>query len=220
MIKYSNLIKKKEVIGKNDVNIFSSNSSQQPITRKNYLNLKTNTSYFKSNDICEIPYLKLDGHDSMETEKECKLKEDWGYLKNNIWYYIPRIKEALDSYYCNYRSLKRINDFKYEYSKFFSLTHGLLIQEEVFEVNCKDKRKRTLYDGLFVQLVKINKANNLAEAKENKPLNIILMSFDSVSRVSWLKRLKRTNKYIFDEMKFELLKGYNIVGDGTPAGKI
>jgi hypothetical protein len=52
--------------------------------------------------------------------------------------------------------------------------------------------------------------------KKCKPLNIMLISYDSVSRVSWTKRLNKTNKFIFDTMHFELLKGYNIIGDGTP----
>ena len=48
----------------------------------------------------------------------------------------------------------------------------------------------------------------------------MLISYDSVSRSSWLERLRKTNKLIFKKMKFELLKGYNIVGDGTPAALI
>ncbi len=48
----------------------------------------------------------------------------------------------------------------------------------------------------------------------------MLISYDSVSRSSWLKRLPKTNKFIFDKMKFDLLNGYNIVGDGTPAALI
>jgi hypothetical protein len=60
--------------------------------------------------------------------------------------------------------------------------------------------------------MKQNKKKN----SECKPLDIILLSYDSVSRSSWLQRLEKTNKFIFETMKFELLKGYNIIGDGTP----
>ena len=42
-------------------------------------------------------------------------------------------------------------------------------------------------------------------------------SLDFYTRVMGMCLLKQ---FHFDEMKFELLKGYNIVGDGTPAGKI
>ena len=59
--------------------------------------------------------------------------------------------------------------------------------------------------------------------KKNKlfctPLSIILISYDSVSRISWLQRLPKTNKFMFEKMQFDLLEGYNIVGDGTP-GKV
>ena len=50
-----------------------------------------------------------------------------------------------------------------------------------------------------------------------KPLNIILLSYDSISRVSWFKRLPRTTDYILNEMKFSMLYGQSILGDGTPA---
>ena len=127
---------------------------------------------------------------------------------------------------CFYRAINRIDDFKYSYSVFYSLKDAQLILSEVFEVICKTvKLKKTVYESLFVQIVKKN-MNGITKNKlyldsiPKKPLNIILLSFDSVSRVSWLKRLKRTNEFIFSTMKFELLKGYNIVGDGTPAGLI
>lgn len=45
---------------------------------------------------------------------------------------------------------------------------------------------------------------------------VLLIVIDSVSRSSWLQRLPKTSKFIFETMKFELLKGYNIIGDGTP----
>ncbi len=78
---------------------------------------------------------------------------------------------------------------------------------------------------MFVQFI----ANKKIKNKKNKiksyfqkcqPLNIMLISYDSVSRSSWLNRLNKTNHFIFDKMKFELLNGYNIVGDGTPAALI
>ena len=177
-------------------------------------------------DTCLIPELKYVGHNISEIPRSCNLKEEWGYLVDNIWYFTPPKKIILPLHQCFYRAINRIDDFKFSYSDFYTLKEAQMVFSEVFEVNCKTiKLKKTVYESLFVQIVsknmngiskkKLNQYSNL-----NKPLNIILLSFDSVSRVSWLKRLKRTNEFIFNTMKFELLKGYNIVGDGTPAGLI
>jgi hypothetical protein len=102
-----------------------------------------------------------------------------------------------------------------------------LISDEVFEIKCYNFAKKRIltYQNLFVQFknkykqsIKVDKKND--EIPQCKPLNIMLISYDSVSRSSWLKRLPKTNKFIFDKMKFDLLNGYNIVGDGTPAALI
>lgn len=104
------------------------------------------------------------------------------------------------------------------------LKHELLILDEVFEVSCR-KRKQSIndfenrYDNVFAQIVSKLDSSKLQEPSIDskcKPMNVILLSYDSVSRASWLNILRKTNKFIFETMKFELLNGYNIIGDGTP----
>lgn len=121
---------------------------------------------------------------------------------------------------CEYRTINRIDDFKYSTGKWLILKNEQLILDEVFEVNCKlvNTSIKTVYNNLFVQIVpKINKSKiNITKCKS---MNVILLSYDSVSRPSWLQRTPKTSNFIFDIMNFTLLKGYNIIGDGTP-GKI
>ena len=93
------------------------------------------------------------------------------------------------------------------------------------------KGSRAHYDNLFVQIVnKLNSSLLVKETRTNdlklslnndnkkkcKPMNVMLISYDSVSRSSWFKRIPKATKYALETMKFELLTGYNIVGDGTP----
>ncbi len=99
-----------------------------------------------------------------------------------------------------------------------------MIKDEVIEVSCKkNKNSNPEFENVFAQIVnklkRIKKNNSNPNPNSNKkcrPLDIILLSYDSVSRTSWLKRLPQTNEFIFEKMKFKLLNGYNIVGDGTP----
>ena len=124
-------------------------------------------------------------------------------------------------------ALFRKDDFTYTATNFTLLNDQQVISDEVFEIKCYNFAKKRIltYQNLFVQFknkykksIKIKKNND--ETSQCKPLNIMLISYDSVSRSSWLKRLPKTNKFIFDKMKFDLLNGYNIVGDGTPAALI
>jgi hypothetical protein len=45
--------------------------------------------------------------------------------------------------------------------------------------------------------------------------NVLMFGFDSVSRMSWIRMLPKSYEYMIKE-GFIVLKGYNIVGDGTP----
>jgi hypothetical protein len=45
--------------------------------------------------------------------------------------------------------------------------------------------------------------------------NVLMFGFDSVSRMSWIRMLPKAYAYMIKE-GFIVLKGYNIVGDGTP----
>lgn len=163
-------------------------------------------------------------------EKKCEIKEDWGYLKNKTWYFIPSIRKILNDYSCVYQPVFRKIGTKFQLGTKSILHHEQKIEDEVIEVKCRKKRNpqdliyAVEYESLFVQIV--NKFNNemfkkkqSSQKRNCKPLDIMLISYDSVSRSSWIKRLPKTNNFMFNTMKFDLLSGYNIIGDGTP-GKL
>ncbi len=158
-------------------------------------------------------------------EKKCKLAQDWGYLKENIWYFSDIIKYKINQYKCFRRTIIRVDDFKYLFGNWSKLNHGERIDDEVFEVVCK-KFDKIIYDNLFVQILnKLNKNQEEKKITNNnnekcKKMNVILISYDSVSRSAWFNRLPKSTKYALETMNFELLNGYNIVGDGTPAALI
>jgi hypothetical protein len=103
------------------------------------------------------------------------------------------------------------------------LNDGQKVLDDVFEVVCKKKdssTKKIEFENIYVQIVnKLNSTSTkplLVNQNSCNPLNIILLSYDSVSRSSWFKRVPKSTKYALDVMNFQLLTGYNIVGDGTP----
>ena len=46
-------------------------------------------------------------------------------------------------------------------------------------------------------------------------LNIIIIGFDTVSRLAWIRNLPKTYQHLTEQLKAVVLEGYNIVGDGT-----
>lgn len=138
-----------------------------------------------------------------------------------------KYKASLLNIKCSYRVVNRIDDFKLSLGNYFTLNEGQQILHEVFEVLCTgfnstSKIKNSKFENLYVQLIdKLADKSNLEEnSKEGecKPMNIMLLSYDSVSKAAWHNRMPKTLDYMNNVMNFVFLNGYNIIGDGTPAG--
>jgi hypothetical protein len=112
------------------------------------------------------------------------------------------------------------------------LKDNQLVLDEVIEVTCIGLNgfynTKFKYNNLHVQIVRKQldsepqkeTNSNTSSSPSNlncSPLNIILLSYDSLSRVSWFKRLPKSTEYVLNEMGFKLMYGQSIMGDGTPA---
>lgn len=193
---------------------------------------------------CRLPRLELAGHENVEKYVECRMKHEWGYLSGGRWQLNRTVVSSIvDPIECKYRNLTRVDDFKLVYSEYEKLIDGQLIPNEVIEVDCITTNAvlKLKYNNILVHIVdKLDEATSTAtnvddlysgknsndddnddddHGYENqcKPLNILLISYDSLSRVSWFKRLHKSTNYMLETMKFKLLYGFNIMGDGTPA---
>ena len=190
--------------------------------------IKENTNFF--NETCQIPFLESKGTFPVLTQRPCKIKENIGYIRDNIWQLTDYSRTEYSDLACSYREIERIDDFKVKQGDFKELKDGQKILDEVFEVSCVNNRKtpKFKFNNIYVQIVsrlderedKIDEKLHKPDKNNCSPLNVILLSYDSVSRVSWINRLPKTHQFVTKDMNFEVLSGYNIVGDGTPAGKI
>lgn len=52
------------------------------------------------------------------------------------------------------------------------------------------------------------------------PFNVFMLGFDSLSRLAFMRKLPKTYEYLTKNLTGLVLKGYNIVGDGTPQALI
>ena len=182
-----------------------------------------------SSETCRIPALNFDAILRILPNRNCKIKENIGFIsKDHIWHFSESAKAGYSDLNCFYRVIERIDDFKTRTNEFKPLSEGQKILDEVVEVHCNQTLPKFHFSSLYPQIIskldknteKINEKLHKPDEKNNKcaPLNVMVLSYDSVSRVSWVKYLKKTHKFITETMNFDILNGYNIVGDGTPAG--
>ncbi len=194
-------------------------------------NKKFNFNLTLGSSVCKVPLLNIIDHDKSTPEPQCKLTKNWGNLIDQIWRLDTLVKSELDSIRCQYRKIIHVDDFRFDFGQFVDLIDGQSIQDEVIEVKCeaeiKNQKRIILFENLYAQII-INKVpknelkldHDTDQENDCTPLNIMLLSYDSVSRVSWIKRLPKTYAYLTQIMGSEILTGYNIVGDGTPAALI
>lgn len=67
-----------------------------------------------------------------------------------------------------------------------------------------------------VERMKSLNAAHRSRSNANQSLNVYMLSFDSLSQMSFRRNLPKTVKFIEEEIGSVVLNGYNIVGDGTP----
>ena len=176
---------------------------------RSYINKNSNKG-----SICVLPKLKLIGHNKHVSNSKCKSDKNWGSIVNGRWIIDEEIKfKHNNSIECKYRNITRKDDFHLEYSDFTEIHNFDKINSDLFEIKCQSSSSS--HEIIHYQIIP-RKIEPMKIYKNCKPLNFLLYSFDSVSRVSWLMRLNKTNDYMFNKMNFQLLNGMNIIGDGTP----
>lgn len=96
-----------------------------------------------------------------------------------------------------------------------------LIESDFVSVKCwtDEWSDRKYWNGLLTGIRK--KSIELTPLSKNvvddgSPFNVIMFGLDSMSRNAFMRKLPRTYQYLTTVLHADVLKGYNIVGDGTP----
>ena len=99
-----------------------------------------------------------------------------------------------------------------------NLKSGSPIQTDFFKVACTADDKAE-YDNIHVGIAPVHMSTVIPTVDRNKALglNVLMIGFDSVSRLTWMRNLPKTYDYLVKVLGAVVLEGYNIVGDATTA---
>ncbi|CAF1010931.1 unnamed protein product [Adineta steineri] len=89
-----------------------------------------------------------------------------------------------------------------------------------FTIQCQDIIKKKFYPILPYTSIHYNRdirerLTNV-EKENDEDFNVLILGFDSISRLQFQRMLPETFDYITKQLDAIILKGYNILGDGTP----
>ncbi|XP_074658024.1 uncharacterized protein LOC141910994 isoform X2 [Tubulanus polymorphus] len=151
----------------------------------------------------------------------CNQEKDWVYVNNGSFMIARSAVLKHGHVTCDYVPLFRQSD---DYTikdgrRIRAIQNGTKITEDFFKTSCfaTDGSK---YDNLHIGIAE---KPELVRRHETKPLpadslgmDILMFGFDSVSRMTWMRKLPLTFDYLKNQLGAVVLEGYNIVGDGTP----
>ena len=146
-------------------------------------------------------------------------EENWVWVERGEFTVSPAAVERHGEVRCQYTPLKRRDDFHVDWDKTVAyMKSGTPISSDFFMANCSASDGDN-YVNVHAGIVPVNQTTTEPpEGLQNTlPLNILMVGFDSVSRIRWMRSLPRTYDYLVKSLGAVVLEGYNIVGDGTPA---
>lgn len=174
---------------------------------------------------CIIPNLKLLDpvmmkHFKKLTPTQCKIERDWVYVQNGTVRIYPEAVKDHKGVTCDYYPLKRVSDYKVDWANpVKNISDGFNLTSDAFKMMCvgKDGRKYdNVHHGVAFKPEFVKRSQDpLKSGFEG--LSITILGFDSMSRMSWLRRLPETRKYFVEKLGAIELESHNILGDGTTA---
>ncbi|XP_055897602.1 uncharacterized protein LOC106051006 [Biomphalaria glabrata] len=149
----------------------------------------------------------------------CKGEDNWVYVYNGTLLFSQAALTKHVSFSCTYEPLIREGDYNYTWGEAINVTSGFQVPTDFFQINCTSLAGKR-YEGILAAAAytpqrAMKEAPPLKEGFEG--LGVAILGFDSMSRMSWLRRLAKTREYFYHKLGAIELEGHNIVGDGTTA---
>ncbi|CAI2352336.1 unnamed protein product [Caenorhabditis sp. 36 PRJEB53466] len=181
------------------------------------------------NQKCKIPKLDINGtevinffekHEPLECQLKGQIEPNWVFVDEHS---VIRFTQKRKSAKCQIQYFRRVTDHENEYGEKLDVKDGDKFNGGDFAiVTCWHGFSK--WDHLLWHVNRNEKAYARAKTKRHenaqnpkrKSYNIYFLGFDSLSQMSFRRKLPKTVKFLEETLGSTVLNGYNIVGDGTP----
>lgn len=159
-------------------------------------------------------------------ELKCNRETDWIETQNGRAVINKFLTKLHGKIVCKISYIERVDDFTIELGKSVFLTseeESIKLENDFFVVRCESEKKKqwkNLVAGIHRNETLVEKVRKIKPPSDSMKLNVIMYGLDSMSRMHFIRKLPKTYKYLTEELRAIVLKGYNIVGDGTPQALI
>uniref|UniRef100_A0A1I8BSW1 DUF229 domain-containing protein n=1 Tax=Meloidogyne hapla TaxID=6305 RepID=A0A1I8BSW1_MELHA len=174
---------------------------------------------------CKIPKLEVNGSEVIKFYKKYP-PLDCTRGRQKPWVYIDEERRVQPTEYakseiglhninCNWAFYNRKTDSELIWTEEENISFGAKIEKgDYLKISCMAGSKQ--WSNPFMVVVpKKKKKLKQTENDSSKPINVYILSFDSLSQMSFRRNLPKTVEFL-EKNDFAVFNGYNIVGDGTP----
>lgn len=177
---------------------------------------------------CNIPKLEINGsevinffktHAPLECQKKNSIEDNWVFINDEA---IIRFTEKRAKAKCKIQYFSRVDDNNNKYEEPVEVLDGDRMNgSDYATISCIQgfqKWKSILWDVNDEPEIheRARKMRKEQADPEKKPYNVYFLGFDSLSQMSFRRKLPQTVKFLEETLGSVVLNGYNIVGDGTP----
>ncbi|XP_064638987.1 uncharacterized protein LOC135494701 [Lineus longissimus] len=147
--------------------------------------------------------------------------KDWVKTEAGKFKILDFAKKQFGDITCDFLPLLRGgDDFHFHNGELIrNIQDGANVTSDVARISCSAGAAR--YDNVHVTVPYVESLHRRNSAvklpKEALGLSVLIFGLDSVSRMTWQRKLPKSYAYMMDVLKVIVLEGYNVAGDGTPA---
>ena len=174
--------------------------------------------------VCVVP--KLDPWDKTMMRHmvhvptpECGKERDWIMVNNGSAKLTEKALKEHGDISCKISYIQRKNDYEITWSDEHVLKghHQIKLQDDFFWAKCVSSADGVSHDNFYAG---VSYKADLHEPSLKSPstlnLNVLVIGLDSVSHMTFIRKMRRSLEYFTSNLDALILNGYNIVGDGTP----
>lgn len=176
---------------------------------------------------CRVPKLDINGSEVIGFFKDppplnCEANEEnWAFVdRSRVFRINPTAAKRHGKISCKLRYFYRVNDSDIRRSSEIAVQDGDLIGDgDYLILKCGATDRQTWKHLLWTAVPNASRIDELSKAKRPSNwsgLDVYFIGFDSLSQMSFRRKLPKTVKFVEDVLEAVVLNGYNIVGDGTP----
>ncbi|CAF2080961.1 unnamed protein product [Rotaria magnacalcarata] len=186
--------------------------------------------YFNTTHLaCRYPKLTIDNQDIWKhlqpvtkAKPDCEKVTNWVNVDNGTFRLSKQALQKHGAIVCAYRPILRSKDdfSTMEGARLFPVVDKMPLVSDFFRADCR-ARDGSYYSNIHSGIM-FDAGLHMRHVwnpivKTHLGYNVFMLGFDSVSRMTFMRFLPKSYNYLIKDLGSIVMKGYNIVGDGTPA---